>query len=135
MARPSTHKLLLTLPEYTWVEQTIRRKADRASEVKEARLKDVLSKFADKLTKPPEKEQKTGKLLLQTNRNELRILHECVKNEHAALVATIIPGYQEKVDRATDSERERLKAYLNSSTARSALLLGILNQIKLIIER
>jgi hypothetical protein len=127
--RASIHKLLLTPDEFNWVVRTIQRKATLAEKVeKDKRLKNLVLRFADKFAELPLPEA-SGNYVLGTNRNELRFLETVVENTNAALVATVIPGYEDKA-KAKPEHAAHFEAYRQRALEETAMLVGLLNKIR-----
>ncbi len=128
--RPSIHQVLLTDEQLDWVRGSVNRAHERARRQDKAkRLEGALSNLCDKLLQVPPGPD--GRLILETNRIELRFIEELATNEHAALIGVVVPGYQEKINKATElQERERLQAYLARSVNRSEFLLALVNQLR-----
>ncbi len=133
MSRPASHKLWLTVEEMAWVSKTITRVAVIAEKNEDNKAlgitkgeRSAVIKFSDKLAKLPEEARATdGTVSLNTSRVELRILQKLAKNEHAALLTKVIPGYMEKLA----EDQKRIGAYLKASEERVTMIVGILNKI------
>jgi hypothetical protein len=130
--RPSTHRLLLTVDQLEWARRAVSRLVDTADRRDQsARLKSILSGLEAKLTEQG-LEEVNGSFVISTNRNELHILKEVAQAEHLSLTSTIIPGYQERFQKAIegDGERPRLQAYIDKATKRASLMSSIVNICK-----
>lgn len=128
MARTPIHKLLVNQTEFDWIVKTVHRKAGLAQKMeKNDRLKNVMAKFADKFATLP-MPNADGLYVVDTNRNEIRILQEIVKNEHAAVMTRIIPGYEEKM-RGNDYYRP----YFERAIQHSLMLTDLSNKIARVI--
>jgi hypothetical protein len=126
MPRPPNHKLALTLEEMTWVAKTVARKATLAEKSKDKKLKKIVSEFADKLTKEMPIPNERGDYVLPTNRHQLRFLERVVTNTHAVLVATTIPGYDEKAKK----DPATFKRAYDGAVLLADMLVTLLNKIK-----
>lgn len=131
MSRRSVHRLLVGLDEFEWIVKTVARKADLAKRMKTMKtLRAVITKFSDKLAQLPMPEA-TKDYVVPTNRNEAKFLLEVAQNEHAALVATVIPGYEERLYKAPNpEERSRIKDYRDGAILRSIMLAKLINTIR-----
>ncbi len=125
--KPSKHRLTASMNELSWIRKTIQRRTDVANKNSKvpAKLKALFNKLNDKLTDEPEVTP-TGQYIINSNRNELRILQEVAKNEHAAIVTTVIPAYQER----SLKDPERYNAYVDRALAQADTLATILNKIE-----
>lgn len=133
MSKGSVHKLLVTLAELNWISATVAKKAQLAQkpELKvKPRLRDMLVKLNDKLTELPLPEPDGIHYVLNTNRNEIKALKEMATNDHAALVATVIPGYDEKAKKATPEDRIRFLEYHNKAVTKAHMLNELRNKIE-----
>lgn len=127
MARPSNHRIFLTLEEYSWVIKMVARKADIAKKsIKDKKLRDMVIAFADKVIDLPAQPEPNGEYILKTNRAELRFLQEVSKNTHAVLVATVVPEYMK---RAEDG-KEGYKMRYYKALAQSEMLVSLRNKIE-----
>ncbi len=135
MAKPSTHKLLLEQGEFWYLQSSVPRNLKYLKGVKErepknklitARFIKSLEDLAEKVALPPEVDI-YGSLILKTNRQDLRLLHDLCVQEHAAVVTKVIPGYQDKM---TKEGRERIEPYLDAAVEKSKIILAVLNKVK-----
>lgn len=131
MARPSIHKLLLNYEELEWIVKQVNRKATLAEKVtKDKKLKAIVLGFADKLAAPPQPEPgKPDSYILNTNRHELRYLENLVGAAHAAFIATVIPGYDEKASKGGEHAAHFRAAHAEALET-AIMLASLLNKIK-----
>lgn len=135
MSRQATHHLLLTQVEFEYVARTVPRHATNKARDPQAskKLKKALQDFADKVVQLPlpiEGTESNPLFRLETNRQDLRMLQEIAKQEHAAIVVKIIPGYHEKIEATPQpEERARLDGYLKRAHAHAAMLVALQNKI------
>lgn len=132
MSRPASHRILLTPDEMIWVTKTITRIAailTRQPDNNELGItkgeRSSVQKLSDKLANLPKQTNFENLVELKSSRVELRILQKLAKNEHAALLTKVIPGYQEKLA----EDPKRMKEYLAASEQRASQLVDLMNKI------
>ncbi len=133
MAKPSTHRLLLSQEEFLYLQKNVPRHLQHVKSIKERepknkeltkRFLDSVSALVDKLALPPEVQG--SELILKSNRQDLRLLHDIVTVEHTATVTKVVPGYADRMSK----DRETYEPYYKKSLERAAMLNGLLNKIK-----
>ena len=122
MARPSKSKLLITQEQYEWMLREIGQRAQMASEgdFRKA-LKRDFAEFDERLSTPPEVEPATGMLILNTNRNDLRILERLLTESIKLLADEIVPGYTERMTQKPE-EAARYGKYRDAAESRQRML-------------
>lgn len=125
----SRNKLFVTMEQFDWAQKTVARKAQQAASGDFTKqLKSAFQSLDEKLTMQPEPAPQLGRLILSTNRNELRILEKLAKEEHASLVTVVIPGYGERIEKNPDN-RPQYEEYQRAAIKRSEALVDLLNNV------
>ena len=134
MPRKPLNHLFVTDEQYVWINATISRISHRITSVgpkKPSKEQTACLAFYNKLLEQRmEYNHTVQKYVVNTTRVEARILQKIAKDENAALVAKIIPGYLARIgNEANEEARVRLTAYKDKATQRAAMLVDLINTI------
>ena len=131
VAKQSRHRLIVNAAQLEWVRKTTRRKADLAKRLESnKKLRAHIVELAEKMAAEPEEGGGWATHILNTNRKDLRTLQQMAKSEHAMLITTIIPGYEERVRK----DETTYRSYYNNALSRSHMLNKLLNNINQVLD-
>jgi hypothetical protein len=126
MSRRVKSAILTTVHEFDWIVRKVSRKAPLAAKSKEPKLRKAVDMFNEKLGAMSPQLPLSGDIVIETNRNELRLLQAWIKTDLDALNGRVIPGYMERVNK----DRAHYEKYLTASVAQAALLQGLLVKVE-----